>query len=162
MYVQIQLFPKNNAEAVFSAQAVVTDELRTGLVRKNPKTSAKTERRMFLANKKYERKGKRKEIVFSESDWKIVEQKAQSMKLDTTKYITRSVVNGDTRQVNFKDLAELSGELRRIGNNINQLARKAKELNSIYTDDYKRMKEEFEKLCLTLNREISAQRRFAA
>ena len=115
-----------------------------------------------MTNKKYERRGKRKEIVFREKDWRIIEQKAATVKLDTTKYITRAAVHGTSKAVDFKELSKLSCELNKIGNNINQLARKANEINSIYAEDYRRMREEFLQLCRTLNQGISELLRFAA
>lgn len=115
-----------------------------------------------MTNKKYERRGKRKEIVFRERDWKIIEQKAAAVKLDTTKYITRAAVHGTSKAVDFKELSKLSCELNKIGNNLNQLARKANEINSIYAEDYRQMREEFLQLCRTLNQGISEVLRFAA
>ena len=38
--------------------------------------------------------------------------------------------------------------LRIIGKNINQLAKKANEINSIYAEDYENFKKEYEKICL--------------
>lgn len=115
-----------------------------------------------MTNKKYERRGKRKEIVFREKDWRIIEQKAAAVKLDTTKYITRAAVHGTSKAVDFKKLSKLSCELNKIGNNINQLARKANEINSIYAEDYRQMREEFLQLCRILNQGISEVLRFAA
>lgn len=115
-----------------------------------------------MTNKKYERRGKRKEIVFREKDWRIIEQKAAAVKLDTTKYITRAAIHGAAKAVDFKELSKLSAELNRIGNNINQLARKANEINSIYAEDYKRMREEYLQICRILNQRISEVLRFAA
>lgn len=115
-----------------------------------------------MINKKYERRGKRKEIVFRENEWRIIERKAAEVKLDTTKYITRAAVHGNANTADFKELSRLSCELNKIGNNINQLARKANEINSIYADDYRQMKEEFLQLCRTLNRGISELLRSAA
>lgn len=115
-----------------------------------------------MINKKYERRGKRKEIVFREKDWRIIEQKAAAVKLDTTKYITRAAVCGTSKSADFKELSQLSCELNKIGNNINQLVRKANEINNIYAEDYNRMREEFLQLCRTLNRGISELLRSAA
>lgn len=115
-----------------------------------------------MINKKYERRGKRKEIVFREKDWRIIEQKAAEVKLDTTKYITRAAVCGTEKAADFKELSRLSCELNKIGNNINQIARKANEINNIYAEDYNRMREEFLQLCRTLNRGISELLRSAA
>lgn len=115
-----------------------------------------------MQNKKYIRQGRRKEIVFRENDWAIIEAKAKEMNVDTTKYITRAAVSGNVQVVNFKGLSELSAELRSIGNNINQLARKANEINNIYADDYDEMRKEFFQLCRILNQRISEELRSAA
>ena len=115
-----------------------------------------------MSNKKYSRKGKRKEIVFREDDWETIKEKAAALNLDTTKYIVRAAVHGDTKNIDFKELAALSRELNSIGNNINQLARKANEINSIYEEDYRQMKEAYERLCRILNHAISEQLRCAA
>lgn len=115
-----------------------------------------------MADKKYIRQGKRKEIVFRESDWEIIEKKAKEMNVDTTKYITRAAVQGNVRTIDFRQLSELSAELRQIGNNINQLARKANEINNINADDYERMRKEYFRLCHILNQRISEELRSAA
>ncbi len=115
-----------------------------------------------MQNKKCIRKGKRKEIVFRDEDWLIVEKNAAALKMNTTKYITHAALNNNIKVIDFKELSKLSNELNAIGNNINQLARKANETNNIYADDYKHMKENYEKLCHTLNRKISELLHYAA
>ncbi len=115
-----------------------------------------------MTNKKYFRQGRRKEIVFRESDWAIIEAKAKEMNVDTTKYITRAAVSGNVRSVDFKGLSDLSTELRSIGNNINQLARKANEINNIYANDYDEMRKEYFRLCRILNQRISEELRSVA
>lgn len=115
-----------------------------------------------MSDKKYLRKGKRKEIVFREDDWEIIKEKAAALNIDTTKYIVRAAVHGDTKNIDFKELAVLSRELNAIGNNINQLARKANEINNIYAEDYRQMKEAYERLCRMLNHAISEQLHCAA
>ena len=84
------------------------------------------------------------------------------MGLDTSKYIVMMSLNGNRVQNDFSELAELSRQLSRIGNCINQLAKKVNTINNIYAEDYERMKEENVRLCLTLNRAIFMLRRTAA
>ena len=112
--------------------------------------------------KKYKRKGQRKEVLFKDDEWEVVKKNAESMGLDTSKYIVMMSLNGNNVTSDVSELAELSRQLSRIGNCINQLARKANTINSIYAEDYERMKEENTHLCLTLNRAISMLRRTAA
>ena len=44
-----------------------------------------------------------------------------------------------------------------IGQNINQIAHKANEINSIYAGDYEKMREEYETLCRMLSVKLSIQ-----
>ncbi len=46
--------------------------------------------------------------------------------------------------------------LRIIGSNINQIVKKANEINSIYAEDIEKTKAEAESLCHTLNQFLSA------
>ena len=112
--------------------------------------------------KKYDRKGKRKEVLFKDDEWEVVKMNAAKMGLDTSKYIVMMSLNGNRVQNDVSELAELSRQLSRIGNCINQLARKANEINCIYNSDYEMMKGDYQHLCLTLNRAISMLRRTAA
>ncbi|MCR5122950.1 MAG: plasmid mobilization relaxosome protein MobC [Ruminococcus sp.] len=112
--------------------------------------------------KKYKRKGQRKEVLFKDDEWEIVKKNAERMGLDTSKYIVMMSLNGNNVPSDVSELAELSRQLSRIGNCINQLTRKAHTINSIYAEDYERMKEENAHLCLTLNRAIFMLRRTAA
>ena len=112
--------------------------------------------------KKYKRKGQRKEVLFKDDEWEIVKRNADRMGLDTSKYIVMMSLNGNSAPNSISELAELSRQLSRIGNCINQLAHKANTTNNIYAEDYERMKEENARLCLTLNRAIFMLRRTAA
>lgn len=114
------------------------------------------------SKKKYKRKGQRKEVLFKDDEWEIVKAKAERMNLSTTRYIVKMSLNGDSAQNSISELAELSQQLSRIGNCINQLARKANTINNIYAEDYERMREEYTNLCLLLKRKISMLRRTAA
>lgn len=58
------------------------------------------------------------------------------------------------RKINVIDLNEVTpvmNALRIIGNNINQIAKKANEINSIYAGDIEDLKENYEDICHTLN-----------
>ena len=56
---------------------------------------------------------------------------------------------------NFSEVSRLLNGLRIIGSNINQLAKKANEINSVYAADYKKMKEDYDCLCRYLNQSLS-------
>ena len=112
--------------------------------------------------KKYDRKGKRKEVLFKDDEWEVVKKNAYRMGLDTSKYIVMMSLNSNSHLNSISELAELSRQLSRIGNCINQLARKANTINNIYADDYFQMKTTYEDLCRILNRKIFMLRRIAA
>ena len=101
--------------------------------------------------KKYDRKGKRKEVLFKDDEWEVVKRNAERMGLDTSKYIVKMSLNGNSAPYRISELSELCQQLSRIGNCINQLARKANEINCIYKNDYEMMKGDYQRLCLTLN-----------
>ena len=112
--------------------------------------------------KQYKRIGTRKEVLFKDDEWEIVKSNAEKMNLSTTKYIVKKSLEGNLVQNSISDIADLNRQLSAIGNNLNQLARKANTINNIYAEDYERMRREYAQLCLTLSRRISTLRRTAA
>ena len=100
--------------------------------------------------------------MFKDDEWKVVKSNAESMNLSTTKYIVKMSVEGKAVQSSITDIAEMNRQLSAIGNNLNQLARKANTINSIYADDYLQMKQTFEVLCHLLKQRIFMLRRTAA
>lgn len=69
----------------------------------------------------YKRAGKRKELVFKEEDWKIIVRKANESNMRTSNYIKKMAVTGLVIKINLGDLIF---EVNKIGNNINQIAKK--------------------------------------
>ena len=98
---------------------------------------------------------KRKEVIFSLDEWKQIEEKAASLSLKTGTYIKRISVDGQITYYSMKNAAPVLNALRIIGNNINQLARKANEINSIYEVDISELKEGYFSICHTLNQFLS-------
>ncbi len=101
------------------------------------------------------KKVKRKEIIFNLDEWQKIEQQAAAVSLKTGVYIRRMALDGKVNCYNAEKVAPLLNALRIIGNNINQLAKKANEINSVYAEDYNKMKAEYEDLCLMLNQFLS-------
>ena len=110
----------------------------------------------------YKRKGQRKEVLFKDDEWEIVKRNSERMNLSTTRYIVKMALSGDSVPQEIFGFTELSRQLSSIGNNLNQLARKANTINNIYAEDYERMREEYAHLCLLLKQKISMLRRTAA
>ena len=93
---------------------------------------------------------KRKQIAFDMNEWEIIEKRAAKLKINTTEYIREAALAFNLSDYEPID-PDIINNLRRIGVNINQLAKKANEINSIYAGDYESMKEEFDQICHMLN-----------
>ena len=100
---------------------------------------------------------KRKEVIYELDEWELIKKWAARFNITTSEYIRQSSLT-DKITVNKapREWVMLINELSRIGNNINQLAKKANEINSIYAGDYEKTKEETERLCRMLSAKLSA------
>ena len=101
------------------------------------------------------KKVKRKEVIFSLDEWKALEEKASQLSLKTGTFIKRMALDGKVTYYNAKNVAPIMNALRIIGNNINQVAKKANETNSIYAEDIEKIRKENYLLCHTLNQFLS-------
>ena len=100
-------------------------------------------------------RGRRKEVTFTPEEWGLVVQRAASVSLKPATFIRRISVNGSITVTNFSEVSRLLNGLRIIGSNINQLAKNANEINSVYAADYEKMKEDYDCLCRYLNQSLS-------
>ena len=94
---------------------------------------------------------KEKKVTYDLDEWEEVERRARKMKMKTGTYIKRISVDGKFEYCDLGDLAPLVKEVNAIGVNVNQIAHKANELNSIYAGDFEKMKELMEGLCRILS-----------
>ena len=78
------------------------------------------------------------EIVHVESELRTLVKLMKSM-------------NGEVKVVDLKELAPLLNGMRTISRNINQIAKKANETNSIYVEDIATLKGDVAELCRTVN-----------
>ena len=100
-------------------------------------------------------RGRRKEVTFTPEEWELVVRRAASVSLKPATFIRRISVNGSITMTNFTEVSQLLNGIRIIGSNINQLAKKANEINSVYAADYEKMREDYESLCRYLNQSLS-------
>ena len=98
---------------------------------------------------------KRKEVIFDLNEWNAVESRANTFSMKTSEYIRRMALDGKIINSDFQSLTPVVNALRIIGGNINQITKKANEINSIYADDFKKFQEDYANLCHTLNRFLS-------
>lgn len=99
---------------------------------------------------------KRKEIIFELDEWARIEREAKSLRMTTSEYIRRIILNGKVVQVNLSEITPLVNAMRTISNNINQIARKANETHSVHAVDVMQMREEVRSLCRLLSQCLSA------
>ena len=101
------------------------------------------------------KKVKEKKVTYSLEEWQEVERRAADLSMKTGTYIRQISVNGQITYYNAKNVAPIMNALRIIGNNINQIAKKANETNSIYAEDVEKIRKENYLLCHTLNQFLS-------
>ena len=104
----------------------------------------------------------RKEVVYSLDEWKLIEERAASVLMKTGTFIKRMSLDGHITYFNMTEVGEVMKALRIIGANINQIAKKANEINSIYAEDVENLRKENEEICHTLNQFLSALPSIAA
>lgn len=105
---------------------------------------------------------KEKKIVYLLDEWNIIEERAASLMMKTGTYIKRISIDGHINHCNLGDITQLMNALRIIGNNINQIAKKANETHSLYQEDVDKLRSEVETLCQSLSRLTFTQRSNAA
>ena len=98
---------------------------------------------------------KRKEIIFDMTEWKQIEKAAAKVSMQTSEYIRRMSLNGEVKYLNIEGVTPVINAMRIMGNNINQIAKKANEINSIYADDVEKIRKIQEELCHILNLYVS-------
>lgn len=94
---------------------------------------------------------RRKEIVYSTEEWEQIEKQAAECHLKTSTFIRAMSLNGEVKVVDLKELAPLLNGMRVISKNINQVAKKANETNSIYAADVEKLRGDVAELCRTVN-----------
>ena len=89
------------------------------------------------------------------TEWSEVEKSAAALSMKTGSYIKYISVSGQIKVIDMGGVTPLMNALRSIGNNINQIAKKANEINSIYEGDITELKEDYSEICHTLNQFLS-------
>ena len=101
------------------------------------------------------KKIKRKEIIFDLDEWEQVEDRAEKMSMTTSDFIRRMAVKGEVRKIEMTTVAPVIQAMKVIGNNINQIAKKANETHSVYAEDVENLRKENSELCRMLSLYLS-------
>lgn len=99
---------------------------------------------------------KRKEVIYDTREWAEVERRAASVSMQTSEFIRRMSIDGKINYLEMKNLAPLLNGMKIISNNINQIAKKANEINSVYAEDLEKIRKENAELCRLLSLYLSA------
>ena len=98
---------------------------------------------------------KRKKLTFDLSDWEKIKRRAEACHTDTTKYLRRMILDREPIFYDMKNVASLINGMRTISRNINQIAKKANETNTLNAEDYEFLRKEVESLFHTVNISLS-------
>ena len=79
--------------------------------------------------------------------------------MTTSKYIRTMATEGQAVMTVIPEYYSIMTELSKIGNNVNQIARRLNEQGSFYYEEMAQIKEEYEALCRMLNQFPSTLRR---
>lgn len=94
---------------------------------------------------------KEKKITFDMKQWAEIERRADACNKTTTSFIRDKAVSSEVRVLDMKGFAPVLNGMRIISSNINQIAKKANETNSIYAADVEKLQKEVEGLSHTLS-----------
>lgn len=98
---------------------------------------------------------KEKKVIYSLDEWSRIEERAASVVMKTSAFIRRMSLDGKIVYINMESVGEVMKALRIIGSNINQIAKKANEINSVSADDVENLRKEYNEICHTLNQFLS-------
>lgn len=87
-----------------------------------------------------------KEVKFfvTESELAMIDQKAEVAELDRSKYLRKIAIEGFIIKRDFTQVEQLVYEINRIGNNINQVARRANEVDFAGKEDIKYLRKQLD------------------
>ena len=80
-----------------------------------------------------------------------IRRKAAAAGMNVSRFLRTSAVNSQVVLYNTADIYGLRSDLRRIGNNINQIAMVANSNRSVYLSDVRELKKQFSELSEKLN-----------
>ncbi|WP_455527140.1 plasmid mobilization protein [Huintestinicola sp.] len=90
----------------------------------------------------------------TEEEVSDIRRKAAAAGMTVSRFLRTSAVNSQVVLYNTADLFGLRSELRRIGNNINQIAMVVNSNRSVYQSDVRELKKQFSELSEKLNEHL--------
>ena len=87
-------------------------------------------------------------LRLSEDENRILEAKMKLNNDPSKSYVLRKlIVESDLYEIDYREFRDIATQLAKIGNNINQIAKRANETRSIYQTDIDELKKEFKEIC---------------
>ena len=90
----------------------------------------------------------------TEEEASEIRRKAAAAGMNVSRFLRTSAVNSQVVLYNTADLFGLRSELKRIGNNINQIAMVVNSNRSVYQSDVRELKKQFSELSEKLNEHL--------
>ena len=90
----------------------------------------------------------------TEEEVSDIRRKAAAAGMTVSRFLRTSAVNSQVVLYNTSDVFRLRSELRRIGNNINQIAMVVNSNRSVYQSDVRELKKQFSELSEKLNEHL--------
>lgn len=87
-----------------------------------------------------------KHIKFTEEQYAIVSQKATELGLRTGAYVKQMAIQGKLIRYDLAELREVTRPFRMIGNELNQIAKKANETGKVTAEMVEEIREQYAKL----------------
>jgi hypothetical protein len=85
-------------------------------------------------------------VFLSDNEHELLSDKANYCGLNNSEYIRSMIVDGVIINRSTGDIQAAIAEISRVGNNLNQIARKLNETNSFYKKDFDSLKSQYETL----------------
>lgn len=90
----------------------------------------------------------------TEEEASEIRRKAAAAGMTVSRFLRTSAVNSQVVLYNTADIFGLRSELKRIGNNINQIAMVVNSNNAVYRNDVRDLKKQFSELSEKLNEHL--------
>ena len=100
---------------------------------------------------------KEKKVTYDLDEWEEVERRAAKMHMKTGTYIKRVSVDKRISYCDMEAAGSIVKAINAVGNNVNQLARKANEINSIYAEDIEKLESGVKEICHIVSSFLSTQ-----
>ncbi len=99
------------------------------------------------------------QFYVTENELALIEEKMKLLGTENkSAYLRKMAIDGYIINVDYAVIKENTGQLQRIGNNVNQIVKRMNQTGSLYMDDVAEVKELLKKIWHTQRSILSSQR----